>query len=281
MYDYNVINFSENDQNRRDYSIFIQKAIDQANSNGGGTVFIPSGNYYISNTIEVKPNVTLILSKGATLFATRNTPIIHLRLNASIKGGKINTYYAKKFDSSVIYLDGKDHFLIENHTSEISDIQIIGKYDGEGVAIEFYSENNEDSISWVSARNLNISGFEKGIYLKTSPVNEPELNWVNGNTFDQVYISNCKYGIYLDGHNSIPYEVAGNSFTNVQIQISKRTVYGIFVKGNRNYFQVTIWDNKNKEAVKFDINSYRNKLESNIKPNGLINLGKENIISYY
>ncbi|MBR8645063.1 hypothetical protein KEH51_14700 [[Brevibacterium] frigoritolerans] len=230
---------------------------------------------------KVKPNVTLNLSKGATLLATRNTNVVQLRLNASIKGGKINTYYAEKFDSSVIYLDGKDHFSIKNHSSAITDIQIIRKHDGDGIAVEFNSENDEDSISWVSASNLNISGFEKGIYLKTTQVSESELAWVNGNTFDQVHISDCEYGIYLDGHTSIPYEVAGNSFTNVQIQISERTLFGIFVKGNRNYFQVTLWDNKNKEAVKFDIDSYRNKLESNIKPDGLINLGKENSISYY
>ncbi|MBR8645064.1 hypothetical protein KEH51_14705 [[Brevibacterium] frigoritolerans] len=52
MYDYNVFNFGANNRDRQDDSSVIQDAIDQANKDGGGDVFIPSGNYYISKTIQ-------------------------------------------------------------------------------------------------------------------------------------------------------------------------------------------------------------------------------------
>jgi hypothetical protein len=42
-----------------------------------------------------------------------------------------------------------------------------------------------------------------------------------------------------------------------------------------------IRDNKHTEAAKFDVGSYRNKLVSNIKADGVIDLGEENSISFY
>ena len=47
----------------------IQKAIDDCNANGGGTVFVPAGEY-VTGTIFLKSNVELHLEHGATLFAS-------------------------------------------------------------------------------------------------------------------------------------------------------------------------------------------------------------------
>ncbi|MCM3068384.1 hypothetical protein M3568_18870 [Priestia flexa] len=277
-YDYTVSQFGADGQDKKDDSSAIQKAIDQANKSGGGDVYVPKGTYNIETTIEIKKNVTLILSKGATLLAKKNVNVAHIRLNGSIQGGTINTYFVEGYSASAIYLDGGDHFLSGNHLTTISNMKIIGKRNGEGNAIYFRTQNNLDSISWVHVSNLNIYGFNKAIHFKTTPAEKGNLNWINGNTLEQIHISNCEYGIYLDGHASVPYEVAGNTFDTIQIQISERTKFGIYVKGNRNYFQATIWDNKHQESAKFDSDSYKNQLISNIGPSGLINLGKENSI---
>jgi polygalacturonase len=45
----------------------IQKAIDAANSAGGGTVLFPSGTYQSRNTIHLRSNITMQLNSGATL----------------------------------------------------------------------------------------------------------------------------------------------------------------------------------------------------------------------
>ncbi|OGV36692.1 MAG: hypothetical protein A2X48_16990 [Lentisphaerae bacterium GWF2_49_21] len=50
-------------------SVGIQKAIDAANSAGGGTVIVPAGNYLIA-PIEMKSRVQLHLEPGAKLFAS-------------------------------------------------------------------------------------------------------------------------------------------------------------------------------------------------------------------
>lgn len=48
----------------------IQKAIDSCYKAGGGIVYFPNGNF-LSGTVELKSNVTLRLSPGATLFGSR------------------------------------------------------------------------------------------------------------------------------------------------------------------------------------------------------------------
>ncbi len=48
----------------------IQRAIDDCHGNGGGTVWVPAGNY-LSTAIVLKDNVTFHLDAGATIFASR------------------------------------------------------------------------------------------------------------------------------------------------------------------------------------------------------------------
>lgn len=50
-------------------SAAINKAIDTANSAGGGTVYFPAGTW-LSGSIHLKSNVTLYLEQGATILAT-------------------------------------------------------------------------------------------------------------------------------------------------------------------------------------------------------------------
>jgi hypothetical protein len=52
-------------------SVAIQKAIDDCNKTGGGKVIFPAGNY-LSGTIVLKDNVTLLLQKGAVLLGSTN-----------------------------------------------------------------------------------------------------------------------------------------------------------------------------------------------------------------
>ena len=52
-------------------STAIQKAIDKAANKGGGTVYIPPGNYLIK-PIDLKSNIRLFIEKGATLQASTN-----------------------------------------------------------------------------------------------------------------------------------------------------------------------------------------------------------------
>src|SRR5579863_251826 len=47
----------------------INKAIDAAHANGGGTVIVPAG-MWLSGSIHLQSNITLYLGEGATILAT-------------------------------------------------------------------------------------------------------------------------------------------------------------------------------------------------------------------
>lgn len=52
-------------------SVAIQKAIDDCNKTGGGKVIFPAGKY-LSGTVVLKDNVTLLLQKGAVILGSTN-----------------------------------------------------------------------------------------------------------------------------------------------------------------------------------------------------------------
>lgn len=63
---YNVVDFGAKGDGVTVNTESIQKAIDQCNKDGGGTVVFPNGTF-MSATIFIKSNVTLYLNEGATL----------------------------------------------------------------------------------------------------------------------------------------------------------------------------------------------------------------------
>jgi len=76
---YRVTDFGAKPDGKTLNSIAIQKAIDAANTNGGGTVFFSQG-VYLSGSIELKSNVSLHLEKGATLLGSTD-PLDYHGLN--------------------------------------------------------------------------------------------------------------------------------------------------------------------------------------------------------
>lgn len=62
----------------------IQRTIDECAANGGGTVWVPAGDY-LCTTVFLKDNVTLHLDAGATLYASRkeNDYLVHRKVSAA------------------------------------------------------------------------------------------------------------------------------------------------------------------------------------------------------
>lgn len=69
QYYYNILNFRDKTEQTKIYTTTIQKAIDHCHKEGGGTVYVPPGDYQIGS-ILLKDNVTLYVESGATLIGS-------------------------------------------------------------------------------------------------------------------------------------------------------------------------------------------------------------------
>ncbi len=69
---FNVLDYGAKGDGKTNSTIAINTAIDAAAKNGGGTVFIPAGDF-LSFTIRLKNNITLHLDNGAVLIADKET----------------------------------------------------------------------------------------------------------------------------------------------------------------------------------------------------------------
>jgi len=126
----------------------INKAIDAAAGAGGGTVFIPAGNY-LSGSIHLKSNVSLYLDQGATIIAADVTAE--------------NGYDDEEPGINTTYQDsGHSHF----HNSliwgeNLHDISILGQGAiwGKGLYHDYVKgkQTANKAIALLLCRNVNIS----------------------------------------------------------------------------------------------------------------------------
>ncbi|SDS23558.1 Polygalacturonase [Mucilaginibacter mallensis] len=126
----------------------INKAIDAAANAGGGTVFIPAGNY-LSGSIRLKSNVSLYIDQGATIIAAPVT--------------EANDYDDEENTINTIYQDsGHSHF----HNSliwgeNLHDVSILGQGTiwGKDLYHDYVKskQSANKAIALYKCRNVNIS----------------------------------------------------------------------------------------------------------------------------
>jgi polygalacturonase len=125
----------------------INKAIDAASAAGGGTVFLPAGNY-LSGSIHLKSNISLFIDQGATIIA------------APVNAG--NGYDEEEASVNTTYQDsGHSHW----HNSliwgeNLHDISILGQGTiwGKGLYKDYVKDKQSanKAIALYLCRNVNI-----------------------------------------------------------------------------------------------------------------------------
>lgn len=124
--EYDIIEYGALSDTTRLSTEAVQKAIDACHTAGGGTVYVPAGNYKIGS-IVLRSNVTLNLENGATLYGSTDiadykpmsTDYVSLRTNVPTV--------------QLIYADNADHVAITGQ----------GTIDGRGKAFPKLSWNDE------------------------------------------------------------------------------------------------------------------------------------------
>lgn len=128
----------------------LQKAIDACAESGGGTVYLPPGEY-LSGTIRLKDKVTLQLEKGATLFASRDTADYQVPYN--------------------IYKGNNPHQPVLIYAENVSNISIVGEGTIDGQARREYDElRGVDNFIAEETEAARLAGVEMKMYYKIPPI---------------------------------------------------------------------------------------------------------------
>ncbi len=123
-YFYNVRNFGAKGDGKVLDSNAINKTIETAAKNGGGTVFFPAGTY-LSFSIHLQSNITLYLDNGATILAA--DPAIHKGKYDSFEPNEFDMYQDfghSHWKNSLMWGIGIENFAIVGQ----------GKIDGKGLS---------------------------------------------------------------------------------------------------------------------------------------------------
>lgn len=263
-------------------SIKIQSAINKAESSKIKTVLLDDKKYKITSPIIVKKGVKLLFGYGSQFVVEGNFRVLELEKNASIEGAYI-AIGDPKFNSEVIYLDGKNKYYNTWNKTQIKDINIINWTEtNKGTGISLYSAGKENEISFVNFENIKIAGMETGLKLVAKKTNTGQA-WINANRFMNFSLEDCVNMIYMDSQVTTPNEISGNQFTNLQIQPSNKTKSIIKVSGQHNEFHGMVWDlNKIKhenELIELTDKSMNTVVEmSSVPANRVLDSGKSNIV---
>ncbi|KZD79228.1 Uncharacterised protein [Bacillus cereus] len=289
FYQYNKKNYAakstnlyvENFKGEND-SIKIQSAINKAESSKIKTVLLDDKKYKITSPIIVKKGVKLLFGYGSQFVVEGNFRVLELENNASIEGAYI-AIDDPKFNSEVIYLDGKNKYYNTWNKTQIKDINIINWTEtNKGTGISLYSAGKENEISFVNFENIKIVGMETGLKLVAKKPSTGQA-WINANRFMNFSLEDCVNMIYMDSQVTTPNEISGNQFTNLQIQPSNKTKSIIKVSGQHNEFHGMVWDlNKIKhetELIELTDKSMNTVVEmSSVPANRVLDSGKSNIV---
>ncbi|MDA2383454.1 hypothetical protein PDN41_17050 [Bacillus cereus] len=263
-------------------SIKIQSAINKAESSKIKTVLLDDKKYKITSPIIVKKGVKLLFGYGSQFVVEGNFRVLELEKNASIEGAYI-AIDDPKFNSEVIYLDGKNKYYNTWNKTQIKDINIINWTEtNKGTGISLYSAGKENEISFVNFENIKIVGMENGLKLVAKKPSTGQA-WINANRFMNFSLEDCVNMIYMDSQVTTPNEISGNQFTNLQIQPSNKTKSIVKVSGQHNEFHGMVWDlNKIKhenELIELTDKSMNTVVEmSSVPANRVLDTGKSNIV---
>lgn len=266
----------ENDSNK------IQSAINKAESSKIKTVLLDDKKYKITSPIVVKHGVKLLFGYGTQFVVEGNFRVLELEKNASIEGAYI-AIDDPKFNSEVIYVDGKNKHYNTWHKTQIKDINIINWTEtNKGTGISLYSGGKENEISFINFENIKVVGMETGVKLVAKKPQSGHA-WINANRFMNFSLEDCINMIYMDSNVTTPNEISGNQFTNLQIQPSNKTKSIVKVSGQHNEFNGMVWDlqkiNHEKELIELTDKSMNTVVEmSSVPANRILDSGKSNIV---
>jgi polygalacturonase len=175
----------------------LQAAIEACSEAGGGTVYVPAGQY-VTGSLFLKSHITLYLDAGAVLLGSQNTadypPVenrwegVSRKTHAPLIGGDDLTHIAVVGRGTV---DGRGAFWWKLHRDRALDYprpRLISFSRCTNVIIEGITCTNSPSWTIHPYACNNVTVDKVSI---TNPANSPNTDGVNPESCSNVHISNC------------------------------------------------------------------------------------------
>lgn len=221
----------------------IQAAIDAISTwawdtGGGGDVVLSEGGFSIDTTLSLPIGKRLILSEGTRIYPTTNANMLEMALGSTLRGGY---FYAKGLANysgvAIKVLAGGTDGAYRRNTI-IGDVVVNNESTILGTGIELAASGGDPDVISVKLSNVSIKGFYSGLKLSAADSGSA----CNANFADNITLSYQVYPLHLV--NTTGNNVGGNQLTNIHIQPSADTVYGIYIEGacNSNIFDVSVSD---------------------------------------
>ena len=214
----NVIEFGAKGDGITDNTTAFQTAIDWLSDNGGGILFVPSGNYRVNNTLYLKPFVSVIgEQERKTTITYYGTTALFNSANANMNGVVFGNLTLSKNGSreGTAFLGGST---LANYNSALItffNLCVIGFNDG----IKGNAEPDGVGIFDSTFINVWVSDCNNGFHCFGSQ-----------NTFVNPRVTNCMQGFNFDYLNTESYDgasITGGVFVNNDYDIFVPKVNGV------------------------------------------------------
>ncbi|MBA0882133.1 glycoside hydrolase family 28 protein [Flavobacterium undicola] len=212
----------------------IQKAIDKASTNGGGTIFFPTGNY-LTGALKLKSNITIYVDAGAVLKFSENfddyLPYVEMRYEGIMMKTFSPLFYAKDAENITIkgrgVIDGQgkawwnEVYRIETAKGPIpqTKYQTLWEEQNKGIKYEAYYKRTIDKkffrpsfFQVLNCKNILIEGvtFQNSPFWTINPEfcenititgitinnpHSPNTDGINPSSCKNVHISNCHISV--------------------------------------------------------------------------------------
>lgn len=275
--------FGADGNDQQDDSSAIQAAIDYSYKHEKLPVKLLGNSYLLKRGIRLKEGVTLEMGMATKLLAEGDFNVLEAEQKTAIKNGTIEITNPE-FRGAAIYVSGKeqiwtaDRILIENVTLYNSS----GSNRGEGIL--FNAGRSGEFISFVNVSGMNVSGFHTAVLLQAAPPEGGEdYNFINGNRFINMTVDDCIVCIHVKSDVTVPNEVSGNMFENLQIQLTEQTDKAVILSGSNNIIEGMVWDahllKDSQPLIELTGKSSGNLLKLNLSKDRVMDEGRDNHFS--
>ena len=175
----------------------IQTAIEVCSQAGGGTVYIPAGNY-VTGSIFLKSNVTLYLDAGATLLGSQETadyPAVDSRWEGASRKTHAPLIGGSGLENIAVAgrgtIDARGAFwweMLREHTLDHPRPRLISFERCTNVLIEGITLTNSPSWTLHPFNCENVTVDKVTIF---NPANSPNTDGINPESCRNVHIANC------------------------------------------------------------------------------------------